>query len=100
MNNQQRRQRVEDACARLIAEGTPVTFDAVAARARIGRATLYRNPDLRAIVTEQRLRGREGQTLTGLAAEIAHLRTALDALAAKVRSHEEQLRGATRGRTL
>lgn len=98
MSDQHRRQRVEDACARLIAAGTPVTFDTVAADAHIGRATLYRNPDLRAIVTEQRLRGREAQTLTGLAAEITHLRTALDALAAKVRSHEEQLRALRRRR--
>ena len=30
-----------------------------------GRATLYRNPDLRAIVEEHRTRGREAHTLTG-----------------------------------
>ena len=39
-----RRQRVEDACAALLAAGQPVTFDEVATRAGIGRATLYRNP--------------------------------------------------------
>lgn len=92
MIDEERRQRVEQACAELVAAGTAVTFDMVAERAGIGRATLYRNPELRAIVTEQRVRGREAGTLTGLADDIAHLRTAVDALAAKVRSHEEQLR--------
>lgn len=47
MTDDQRRQRVEDACARLVAEGAPVIFDDLAVRAGIGRATLYRNPDLR-----------------------------------------------------
>ena len=92
MSTDDRRQRVEDACAALLAAGQPVTFDDVAARAGIGRATLYRNPDLRAIIEEHRARGREAHTLTGLRTEIAHLRTALEALAAKVRRHEEQLR--------
>jgi AcrR family transcriptional regulator len=92
MSTDDRRERVEDACAALLAAGQPVAFDEVATRAGIGRATLYRNPDLRAIVKEHRARGREAHTLTGLSTEIAHLRIALDALAAKVRRHEEQLR--------
>jgi AcrR family transcriptional regulator len=87
-----RRQRVEDACAALLAAGQPVAFDEVATRAGIGRATLYRNPDLRALVEEHRARGREAHTLTGLTNEITHLRIALDTLATKVRRHEEQLR--------
>jgi AcrR family transcriptional regulator len=88
----QRRQRVEDACTALLAEGHPVTFDNVATRAGLGRATLYRNPDLRALVEEHRTRGREAHSLTGLAIEIEHLRIALNALATKVRQHDEQLR--------
>ena len=92
MTAEQRRQRVEHTCAELVAEGAAVTFDQVAARTGIGRATLYRNPDLRALVTEQRLRRAEAHTLPALAHDIAHLRTAIDALAAKVRGHEEQLR--------
>lgn len=87
-----RRERVEDACAALLAAGEPVAFDEVATRAGLGRATLYRNPELRAVVEEHRARGREAHTLTGLGTEIEHLRIALDALAAKVRRHEEQLR--------
>jgi hypothetical protein len=87
-----RRRRVEDACAELILTGEPVTFDAVADRAALGRATLYRNPDLRAVVEEHRAHGGEAHTLTGLAGEIAHLRTAVDTLAATVRRHEDELR--------
>jgi hypothetical protein len=84
--------RVEQACAELLAAGEEITFDTVAARARVGRATLYRRPELRALVEEHRLRGREALTLTGLAVEIDQLRTSLQALAAKVRSHEESIR--------
>jgi hypothetical protein len=88
----QRRHRVEQACAELTAASQPVTFDAVAAHTGIGRATLYRNPDLRATVEEHRQQHREARTLSGLTAEIAQLRTALEAVAANVRRHEEQLR--------
>jgi AcrR family transcriptional regulator len=92
MNAEQRRQDVEDACAALLAAGEPVTFDDVATHAGLGRATLYRNHELRAIVEEHRARGREAHTLTGLSSDITHLRTALNELAAKVRRHEEELR--------
>ena len=97
MSTHDRRQRVEDACAALLAAGQPVAFDEVATRAGIGRATLYRNPELRAIVEEHRTRGRDAHTLTGLSGEIAHLRTALNEVAAKVRRHEEELRKLRRG---
>lgn len=92
MTAEQRRQHVEDACAAIILSGQPVTFDDVAERTGLGRATLYRNPDLRTIIEEHRTRGREAHTLTGLTTEIAHLRTALEAIAATVRRHEEELR--------
>jgi Family of unknown function (DUF6262) len=92
MTPEDRRQHVEDACAAIILSGQPVTFDEVADRTGLGRATLYRNSDLRTIVEEHRARGREAHTLTGLATEIAHLRTALEAVAATVRRHEEELR--------
>jgi hypothetical protein len=93
--NEQHRHRVEQACAQLVADGKPVTFDAVAAHAGLGRATLYRNPELRAVIEEHRVHEREARTLSGLALEIAHLRTALEAVAANVRRHEEQLRRQT-----
>ena len=92
MTPQQRRQDVEDACAAIILAGQQVTFDDVAVRTGLGRATLYRNPDLRRIIEEHRARGREAHTLSGLTAEIAHLRIAVDALATTVRRHEEELR--------
>ena|ERR1700682_6276463 len=92
MTTEERRQHVEDACAAIILAGGPVTFDDVAARTGLGRATLYRNPDLRTIIEEHRTRGREAHTLSGLTTEIAPLRTALDAIATTVRRHEEELR--------
>ena len=84
--------RVERACAKLVAAGRPVTFVAVAARAGVGRATLYRDPTLRALVDEHRSRGREAGTLSGLATDIAGLRTSVEAIATKVRRHDETLR--------
>ena len=84
--------RVETACAELTAHGQPVTFAAVATRARIGRATLYRRPELRAIVEDARARGREAHTLSNLHTELDHLRVSLEAIAEKVRHHEELLR--------
>ena len=92
MTPEQRRQHVEDACAAIILAGEPVTFDDVAARTGLGRATLYRNPDLRRIIEEHRAHGKEAHTMAGLTTEIAYLRTALDAIATTVRRHEEQLR--------
>ena len=91
MNPEQRLRAVESVCVELLTEGLQISFDEVAARTGLGRATLYRNPELRATVEEHRARSREPHTLTGLAAGISHLRTALDAVAAKVRSHEEEL---------
>lgn len=84
--------RVEQVCQELLATGTEVTFPEVAAHVGVGRATLYRRPELRAIVEEHRQRGRDALTLTGLAVQIDQLRTTLDALATKVRRHEEELR--------
>lgn len=84
--------RVEVACAQMADAGAPVTFTAVAARAGIAKATLYRRPELRAIVEERRIDSREAHTLSGLVVEIDHLRRGLEALAAKVRRHEEEIR--------
>jgi AcrR family transcriptional regulator len=89
---------VEAACAQLAAAGQPVTFAQVAARAQISRTTLYRRADLRALVDEHRARGRDATTLSGLAVQIDQLRRSLEAVAARVRRHEEILRRLERAR--
>ena len=90
--------RVEAACTDLAAAGQPVTFAEVAARARLSRTTLYRRADLRAVVEEHRARGQDASTLTGLAVQIDQLRRSLEAVAAKVRRHEETIRSLQRAR--
>jgi uncharacterized coiled-coil protein SlyX len=92
MNNPDPRTRVEHACADLTKVGQPVTFTAVADATGLSRATLYRNPDLRAIIAEHRTHAAQAGTLGGLSRDIAHLRTALEAIADKVRRQEERLR--------
>jgi hypothetical protein len=91
--------RVEQACAELLADQQPVTFTQVAARSGLGRTTLYRNPTLRALIEEHRQHSTGAATLTGLASDIAALRTALEAVATRVRHHEEQLRQIGKQRT-
>lgn len=86
--------RVERVCADLATAGQPITFTVVAEHAQISRATLYRDRQLRAIVDEHRTRQTDARTLTGLA-EVAHLRTAVEALPAGVKRHDEQLRKLT-----
>jgi hypothetical protein len=90
--------RVERACRHLLTTGDTITFDSVAARSGIGRATLYRRPELRAIVEEHRRHGRDALTLTGLQVQIDQLRLALEAVAANTRRHEEELRRLKRTR--
>jgi hypothetical protein len=84
--------RVERACAQLRQDGQPVTFTAVATATGVGRTTLYRNPDLRAVIDQHRHQAATSGTLTGLTDEIATLRIAVEAIADRVRKHEEQLR--------
>ncbi len=90
--------RVEAACASLAAAGQPVTFTSVAARSQVSRTTLYRRADLRAVIDEHRARGRDATTLSGLAVQIDQLRRSLEAVAAKVRHHEETIRRLERAR--
>lgn len=90
---------VEQACLELVDAGQAITFDAVAARAGVGKATLYRREELRALIEEHRLRGREALTLSGLAVQIDQLGKSLEVVAAKVRHHEELLRQLSRRTT-
>ena len=88
--------RVERACAAIVDEGAALTFAEVATRAGTSKATLYRRAELRSIVEEHRSRNREAHTLTALVVELDHLRLGLEAVAAKVRRHEEMLRSLQR----
>jgi hypothetical protein len=87
--------RVERACTDLRREDQPITFTAVANRAELSRSTLYRNPALRAVVEHHRHDTSDG-TISAITDEITTLRTAVNALAARVRTHDEQLRRLTR----
>jgi ACT domain-containing protein len=84
--------RVRSACEALLAAGRDVTFAAVAEHSGISRATCYRDRQLRAVIDTYRSRHGEMLTITGLADRLDNLTQALDAVAAKVRRHEEELR--------
>lgn len=83
---------IETICRELAAAGMPITFTTIAERARTSRTTLYRDPELRAVIEEHRHRSHDPRTLASLTAEIGHLRTAVEALADRVRRQEERLR--------
>lgn len=85
-------ERVRAACEQLLAGGADVTFAAVAATSRISRATCYRDRQLRSIIDTYRSRHGEHLTLTALADRIDNLTQTVEALAAKVRRQEEDLR--------
>ncbi len=89
---------VRDACARIASTGKPVTFTAVAGQTGISRTTLYRRHDLRQLIEQHREPGNGQLSLARMAAEIGQLRHALEATAASVRRHEEQIRSLNRTR--
>ena len=82
---------IETICRELTATGNPITFTTIAERARISRTTLYRDPQLRAVIEEHKHRSHDPRTLTSITTEIGHLRTAVGALADRVRHQEERL---------
>jgi Family of unknown function (DUF6262) len=84
--------RVETACAELTAARQPITFAGIAARTQISRTTLYRHADLRAVIDDHRARGHHATALTSLTIQIDQIRRSLEAVAAKVRRHEETIR--------
>ena len=90
--------RVETACAELAAAGQPVTFAEIAARAQISRTTLYRRADLRVVAEEHRRHHQDATTLSGLTIQIDQMRRSLEAVAAKVRRHDETIRRLDRAR--
>jgi hypothetical protein len=82
--------RVERACTELADAGEPVTFAAIVRRTGMARTTLYRNPTLRAVIDEHRRAGTT--TLARITQDIATLQASVEAIAVRVRRHEEQLR--------
>lgn len=79
--------RVEQACLDLVTSDQPVTFDQVAACTGLSRATLYRNPELPAVIKGHRHREAHSRR-----ARHRQLHITVEDLAAKVRRHEEPLR--------
>ena len=84
--------RVRTACEQILAAGRDVTFAAVAEHSGISRATCYRDRQLRAIIDAYRSRHGELLTISGLADRLDNLTQALEAIAAKVRRQEEEIR--------
>ena len=76
----------------MLAAGRDVTFAAVAEHSGISRATCYRDRQLRAIIDAYRSRHGELLTISGLADRLDNLTQALEAVAAKVRRQEEEIR--------
>ncbi len=85
-------ERVESVCSELARAGQSVTFVVVAARTGIPRTTLYRRRELRETIERHRDPSGETLTLTRLATRLEHLQQTLEAVAANVRRHEEDLR--------
>ena len=85
-------------CASSPRPGSPSRSPQSQYYARISRTTLYRRADLRAVIDDHRTRGQDASTLTGLAVQIDQLRRSLEAVAAKVRRHEETIRRLERAR--
>ena len=92
MTPQQRRQHVEDACAAIIlaaGKPSPSTTSPPAPDSAEPPSTAIR----RCAPSSKNTAPAAGKhTPSGLTTEIAHLRTALDAIATTVRRHEEELR--------
>lgn len=45
--------QIERACTELARDGQPITIAAVAEHAGISRSTIYRNPELRAVIVSR-----------------------------------------------
>ena len=92
-------ERIRAACEQLLASSADVTFTAVAATSQISRATCYRDRHLRSIIEAYRSRHGEHLTVTTLADQFDNLTQTVEALAAKVHRHEEEIRALKRTAT-
>ena len=86
---------IERACTDLARDGNTITIAKVAEHAGISRSTIYRNPELRAIIDHHRQATPDG-SITAITDELATLRQAGQTLADTVRHHDAQLRRLTR----
>ena len=76
--------QIERACADLARNGHPITIAKVAEHAGISRSTIYRNPELRALIEHHRQVAPDG-SMTAITDELATLRQAVQTLADTVR---------------
>ena len=90
--NEDKLERVQSVCSELARAGQPVTFVVVASRTGIPRNSLYRRRELRETIERHRDPTGETLTLTRLATRLEQLQQTLEAVAANVRRHEEELR--------
>ena len=79
--------QIERACADLARNGHPITIAKVAEHAGISRSTIYRNPELRALIEHHRQVAPDG-SMTAITDELATLRQAVQTLADTVRHHD------------
>jgi len=87
--------QIERACAGLARDKHPITIAAVADRVDISRSTIYRNPELRAIIEHHR-QATPDSGITAITDELATLRRAVQTLADTVRRHDAQLQNLAR----
>lgn len=87
--------QIERACADLAHDRHTITIAAVAEHAGISRSTIYRNPELRAVIEHHRQTVPDG-SITAISDELATLRATVQTLADTVRRHDTQLRQLTR----
>ena len=87
---------VRDACTTIAATGKTVTFTAVAEQTGISRTTLYRRHGLRQLIEQHRQTRSDDLSPAQLADLGCQLQQALEAVAATVRQHDEQLRALKR----
>lgn len=67
-------------------------FAAIVEHTGISRTTLYRNPNLRAIIDQHRHRSQDPRTITALSTEVAYQRVGLEDRAERIRRQEERIR--------
>ena len=87
--------QIERACTELARDGQPITIAAVAEHAGISRSTIYRNPEMRAVIEHHRQTAPDSG-ITAITDELTTLRQAVQTLADTIRQHDAQLRRLTR----